>query len=40
MLFFSGHVWGRHAGMPPGKVGLVMVVLGIFIQAVVIALGG
>lgn len=40
MLFFSGYVWGRHAGMPPVKVGLVMVLLGSLIQAVVIALGG
>lgn len=40
MLFFCGAGWGRHAGLRPVNVGLVMVVLGVLIQAVVIALGG
>ncbi len=40
MLFFSGWVWGRHAELRPAVVGLVMVVVGVFIEAVVIALGG
>ena len=40
MLFISGYGWGRYAGLRPVRVGLVMVVLGILIQAVVIALGG
>ncbi len=40
MLFFSGYGWGRYAGLRPVRVGLVMVVLGALIQAVVIALGG
>jgi hypothetical protein len=40
MLFFSGCAWGRHAGLRPAPVGLVMVVLGVLIEAVVIALGG
>ncbi len=33
-------VSGRHAGLRPAPVGLVMVVLGALIEAVVIALGG
>jgi len=40
MLFISGYGWGRYAGLRPAAVGLVMVVLGVLIQAVVIALGG
>jgi hypothetical protein len=40
MLFISGYGWGRYAGLRPVAVGLVMVALGILIQAVVIALGG
>lgn len=40
MLFFSGYGWGRYAGLRPVAVGVVMVLLGILIQAVVIALGG
>lgn len=40
MLFIAGYRWGRHAGVRPLPTGLVMVVLGAIIQAVVIALGG
>ncbi len=40
MLFFCGHAWGRYAGMKPWRFGLVMVLLGLVIEAVVIALGG
>ena len=40
MLFVCGAGWGRYAGLRPVAVGLVMVVLGALIQAVVIALGG
>jgi len=40
MLFLCGYNWGRYAGARPVAVGLVMVLLGALIQAVVIALGG
>jgi VIT family len=40
MLYLCGHGWGRYAGLRPWRVGLIMVLLGIVIQAVVIALGG
>ena len=40
MLFMCGHGWARYAGMKPVRVGLVMVVAGLFVEAVVIALGG
>ena len=40
MLFFCGHAWGRYAGLKPWRFGLVMVLLGLVIEAVVIALGG
>jgi len=40
MLFLCGHNWGRYAGLRPAWVGVTMVVLGILIEAVVIALGG
>jgi VIT1/CCC1 family predicted Fe2+/Mn2+ transporter len=40
MLFVCGHAWGRYAGLKPWRFGLVMVVLGLAIEAVVIALGG
>jgi VIT1/CCC1 family predicted Fe2+/Mn2+ transporter len=40
MLFLCGHNWGRYAGLKPAWVGVTMVVLGILIEAVVIALGG
>lgn len=40
MLFACGHAWGRHAGRKPWRTGLIMVLLGMAIEAVVIALGG
>ena len=40
MLFFCGHAWGRYAGLKPWRAGLVMVLLGVAVEAVVIALGG
>jgi hypothetical protein len=40
MLFVAGHRWGRYAGVGPVPTGLVMVLLGLIIQAVVMALGG
>ncbi|HEY2558714.1 MAG TPA: hypothetical protein VGI48_03285 [Caldimonas sp.] len=40
MMFYCGHVWGRHAGFVPWRAGLVLAVLGVIIEAIVIALGG
>lgn len=40
MLFVCGHGWGRYAGMRPALSGTVMMLLGVVIQAIVIALGG
>jgi hypothetical protein len=40
MLFFCGYGWGRYGGLSPWRSGLVMVVLGIAVEAIVIALGG
>nr|MCU0922799.1 VIT1/CCC1 transporter family protein [Burkholderiaceae bacterium] len=40
MLFLCGHAWGRYAGLRPWRTGLVMVVLGLIVEAIVIALGG
>lgn len=40
MLFVCGHAWGRYAGLKPVRTGMVMVLLGLAIEAVVIALGG
>lgn len=40
MLFACGFVWGRYAGRPAWRTGLVMVVLGLAVEAIVIALGG
>jgi VIT1/CCC1 family predicted Fe2+/Mn2+ transporter len=40
MLFVCGYGWGRYAGGWPWRTGAVMVLVGIAIQAVVIALGG
>jgi hypothetical protein len=40
MLYFCGYAWGRHAGMKAWRTGLAMVLLGIGVEAVVIALGG
>ncbi len=40
MLFLCGYAWGRYAGLKPWRAGLVMVLLGLAVEAVVIALGG
>lgn len=40
LLFLCGYTWGRHAGLRPGFVGVAMVVIGVAIEAAVIALGG
>jgi VIT1/CCC1 family predicted Fe2+/Mn2+ transporter len=40
MLFLCGYNWGRYAGARPVRVGVVMVLMGVIVQAVVIALGG
>jgi VIT1/CCC1 family predicted Fe2+/Mn2+ transporter len=40
MLFGAGWAWGRYAGLPPWRAGLTMAVLGLVIEAVVIARGG
>ena len=40
IMFLCGYEWGRFAGLRPLRAGLVMVVLGVGIEAVIIALGG
>lgn len=40
MLFLCGYAWGRFAGVKPLRTGMVMVLLGMVIEAIVIALGG
>jgi VIT1/CCC1 family predicted Fe2+/Mn2+ transporter len=40
MMFIRGYGWGRYAGVSPLRTGLIMVLLGVAIEAVVIALGG
>ena len=40
MLFACGVAWGRYAGLKAWRTGLVMVLLGVAVEAVVIALGG
>jgi VIT1/CCC1 family predicted Fe2+/Mn2+ transporter len=40
MLFLCGNAWGRYAGLNPWRTGLMMVVLGLIVEAIVIALGG
>jgi VIT family len=40
MLFLCGYGWGRYGGLTPWWSGLVMVVLGVIVEAIVIALGG
>jgi VIT1/CCC1 family predicted Fe2+/Mn2+ transporter len=40
MLFACGYAWGRHAGLKAWRTGLVMVLLGVIVEAIVIALGG
>jgi hypothetical protein len=40
MLFVCGYIWGRYAGPKPWRTGVVMVLLGVAVEAVIIALGG
>jgi VIT1/CCC1 family predicted Fe2+/Mn2+ transporter len=40
LLFVCGYTWGKHAGLRPGFVGVAMVVIGVAIEAAIIALGG
>lgn len=40
MLFACGLAWGRYAGLTAWRTGLVMVLLGVVVEAIVIALGG
>jgi VIT family len=40
MMFVCGYEWGRYAGLPPLRAGIVLVLLGVVVEAVVIALGG
>jgi VIT1/CCC1 family predicted Fe2+/Mn2+ transporter len=40
MLFACGHAWGRYAGLTAWRTGAVMVLLGLAVEATVIALGG
>jgi VIT1/CCC1 family predicted Fe2+/Mn2+ transporter len=40
MMFVCGHAWGRYAGMRPWRTGTVMILLGIGVEAIIIALGG
>jgi VIT family len=40
MMFVCGYEWGRYAGLPPWRAGIVLVLLGVVVEAVVIALGG
>jgi hypothetical protein len=40
MLFLCGYGWGRYGGLTPWRSGLTMVLLGMAVEAVVIALGG
>lgn len=40
LLFVCGYTWGTYAGQSPLRAGSVMVLLGVIIEAAVIALGG
>lgn len=40
MLTLCGYGWARYAGLNPWRSGLVMVGLGLIVEAIVIALGG
>jgi VIT1/CCC1 family predicted Fe2+/Mn2+ transporter len=40
MLFGCGYAWGRYAGLKAWRTGAVMVLLGLAVEAIVIALGG
>jgi len=40
IMFRCGWVWGRYAGLVPWRAGLTMMLLGVAVEAIVIALGG
>jgi hypothetical protein len=40
MLYLCGYGWGRYGGLTPWRSGLTMVLLGMAVEAAVIALGG
>jgi VIT family len=40
MLFLCGYTWGKYAGMRPWRVGAAMVIIGVVVEAAIIALGG
>jgi VIT1/CCC1 family predicted Fe2+/Mn2+ transporter len=40
MMFVCGYQWARFAGLRPWRSGIVMVVLGVAVEAAIIALGG
>jgi VIT1/CCC1 family predicted Fe2+/Mn2+ transporter len=41
MMFYCGLVWGRYAGLRrPWQAGLALVLLGVAVEAIIIALGG
>lgn len=40
LLFMAGRALGKHAGLPPVRTGLVMVVVGVALVGVTMALGG
>ncbi len=40
MLFLCGYTWGKYAGMRPLRVGGAMVIIGVVVEAAIIALGG
>ncbi len=40
MMFVCGYRWGRYGGLSPWRSGIALVLLGVIVEAVVIALGG
>jgi hypothetical protein len=40
IVFLCGYSWGKHIGARPIQTGLVMVTVGVLLEAVIIALGG
>jgi hypothetical protein len=40
LVFMCGYTWGKHAGLRPVRIGIVLVVVASLIEAAVIALGG
>jgi VIT1/CCC1 family predicted Fe2+/Mn2+ transporter len=40
MLFACGYAWGRYAGLKAWRTGAVLVLLGLAVEAIIIALGG